>query len=134
MAGLFHLKVFLRELLGEKIWGIVRMLSPLPRHRLIRVTQKETGYVVQAGPFKGMRYSTDTVGGGYIPKLLGIYERELHAFVRDLAALNIREVINIGAADGYYAVGLARQNPATRVIAFEAEQRGRKLIEQMALD
>jgi hypothetical protein len=134
MTGLFHLKVSLRRILGEKLWAAVRRLSPLPRHRLIRITQKETNCVVQAGPFRGMRYSTDTLGGGYIPKLLGIYERELHDLVWAFSTLDIREVINIGAADGYYAVGLARQNPALHVIAFEAEQRGRKLIEQMALD
>lgn len=134
MSALFHLKIFLRQVLGEKMWGVVRRLSPLPRHRLIRITQKKTNYVVQAGPFRGMRYASDTVGGGYIPKLLGIYERELHALVRGLGALGVREVINIGAADGYYAVGLARQNPAARVVAFEAEPRGRKLIEQMVMD
>jgi hypothetical protein len=79
-----------------------------------------------------MNYIHDTIAGGYAPKLLGIYERELHGIIMSLSALGIRHVINIGAADGYYAVGLSRMFPELRVIAFEMEPRGRTFVRAMA--
>lgn len=129
---MFRLKIFLRSVFGERIWSVIQRLSPLPRHRLIRLCQCKTRRVVRAGPFAGMNYIHDTIAGGYVPKLLGIYERELHMIIMSLSALRIRSVINIGAADGYYAVGLSRMFPELRVVAFEMEQRGREFLEVMA--
>jgi FkbM family methyltransferase len=40
--------------------------------------------------------------------------------------------VDIGAAEGYYAVGLARRNPQARVIAFEMESKGRAALKQLA--
>jgi hypothetical protein len=128
----FRLKVFLRSLFGERIWSVVQRLSPLPRHRLIRLSQRETNRVVRAGPFAGMKYIHQTIASGDVPKLLGIYERELHGIISSLSARGIRHIINIGAADGYYAVGLSRMFPELRVIAFEMEPRGREFVRAMA--
>lgn len=129
---MFRLKVFLRSVFGERVWSVVQRLSPLSRHRLIRLCQRETNRVVRGGPFAGMNYIHDAFAGGYVPKLLGIYERELHPIITRLSALGVRTVINIGAADGYYAVGLSRMFPELRVIAFEMEQRGREFLRAMA--
>ena len=52
--------------------------------------------------------------------LLGSQERELHEAIERIVATGYGTVINVGAADGYYAVGLALRSPGTRVIAFEA--------------
>jgi hypothetical protein len=129
---MYRLKVFLRSIFGERVWSVIQRLSPLPRHRLIRLCQRETKRVVRDGPFAGMNYIHDTISGGYVPKLLGIYERELHPVVRRLSSLGIRRVINIGAADGYYAVGLSRTFPDLQVIAFEMDKRGREFLRTMA--
>ncbi len=40
--------------------------------------------------------------------------------------------MDIGAAEGYYAVGLAIRNPSSRVIAFEMEPQGRASLRKMA--
>jgi hypothetical protein len=79
-----------------------------------------------------MQYLHDAVSGGYIPKLLGIYERELHPVISRLAGFGIDGIVNIGASDGYYAVGLARCLPGTRVFAFERESRGQDFIRHIA--
>lgn len=129
---MFRLKVFLRSVLGERIWSVVQRLSPLPRHRLIRLCQDKTNLVVRAGPFAGMNHIHDTMASGYVPKLLGIYERELHDIIINLSTLGLRHVINIGAADGYYAVGLSRLFSEMRVIAFEMEESGREFLRAMA--
>jgi hypothetical protein len=129
---MFRTKVFLRSLLGEGVWKVVQRCSTAPRHRLIRLCQRETGQTVRQGPFAGMHYIHDTISGGYVPKMLGIYERELHPSIARLANLGIDRVLNIGAADGYYAVGLCRMFPDLRVVAFETEPRGREFVRAMA--
>jgi len=88
--------------------------------------------VVIAGPFKGMRYIDRSVGSAYVPKLLGIYERELAAVIEEIITSSPRLVVDVGAAEGYYAVGLARRLPETRMIAFEAEAVGRAAVTELA--
>jgi hypothetical protein len=56
------------------------------------------------------------------PKLLGIYELELHDAVERLIARSPDVVLNVGAADGYYAVGLARRLPEARIVAFDLDE------------
>src|SRR5918997_1281919 len=73
--------------------------------------------VVQAGPFRGMRYSprltaSDTLlSHTLLPKLVGCYEVELHDTLAAVFKRKYRQVINIGCAEGYYAVGLALNLP-----------------------
>src|SRR5262245_41340678 len=71
---------------------------------------------VQRGPFAGMVYPDHAaVGSTLYPKLLGSYERELHQTVDDIVRLGYDTVVDIGAAEGYYAVGLAMKMPGTQV-------------------
>src|SRR5687768_18470931 len=72
---------------------------------------------VQSGPFKGMKLNSSRESKYY---LLGTYEKELHAALAVLLQQNWSRIINIGAGDGYYAVGIARANTTARVYAFEA--------------
>jgi hypothetical protein len=87
---------------------------------------------VLMGPFVGLRYVTDAVGSAFPPKLLGTYEKELHTEIESLIASAPATVIDIGAAEGYYAVGLATRLPQAQVIAFEMDPKGRELLHQMA--
>jgi hypothetical protein len=86
-----------------------------------RRVRDRIGDEVQSGPFAGMRYPDWglTQVDLFAPKVLGIYERELHAAVERLIARSPSLVVNVGAGDGYYAVGLARRLPDARVVAFE---------------
>jgi hypothetical protein len=129
---MFKLKVFLRSVFGEGVWAVVQKMSVAPRHRLMRLVQRETRRTVHSGPFAGVRYLHDAVSGGYVPKLLGIYERELHGIINALPELGLRRVINIGASDGYYAVGLAQRLPEAQVVAFEIEPRGQEFVRRIA--
>ncbi|MGH8102371.1 MAG: hypothetical protein ACREIW_13805, partial [Chthoniobacterales bacterium] len=47
-------------------------------------------------------------------------------------AQNFPLIIDVGAAEGYYAIGMALRNPDARVVAFEMEQKGRAALEEMA--
>ena len=80
----------------------------LQLERLRHAWLGEHGTVVQGGPFAGLRYHDNSVEGCYLPKVMGTYEAELFDVLRLLPARGYRKVLNIGCADGYYAVGLAR--------------------------
>ena len=103
-------------------------------HRINKITQaiiKRYGLVVLAGPFAGMLYVAEP-GGSSLPKLLGSYETELHQWVTAIINTDYGKIINVGCAEGYYAVGLALKVPETRVFAFDIDPRARQLCEKMA--
>jgi hypothetical protein len=89
------------------------------------------GLTVSGGPFAGLRYP-DASASSLIPKLLGTYERELHGAIERAVTAEPEQIVNVGAADGYYAVGLARRCPAARVHAFEADPHARELLARVA--
>ena len=103
-----------------------------PTAVLTRAVVRRTGQSVASGPFRGMKYVADGVGSVYYPKLLGVYERELHPVIEAIHSLGPDRIIDIGAAEGYYAVGLAMSNPKAIVTAFEQESDGQELIRDMA--
>jgi len=100
---------------------------------LEHVVRSRTGGRIPKGPFAGMRYINNAFGSAYVPKLLGIYERELNHWIEHACALNFPLIIDIGAAEGYYAIGMALRNPKAQIVAFEMEQRGRDALQQMAV-
>jgi glycosyltransferase involved in cell wall biosynthesis len=85
----------------------------LGTHALVR---RQTDGRVVSGPFAGMRYGLPVP---HLPAYLGTYELELRPLLAELAGTRFDEVLNVGAADGYYAAGFARLWPAARVVAFE---------------
>lgn len=114
---------------------ILRALIPQrlrPIGYLTSLTRERTGCAVRQGPFAGMAYVKVSQGSAYIPKLLGIYERELAPQVEALVGRNPRLIVDVGAAEGYYAVGLARRLPQARVIAYEMEPGGQTALRDMA--
>lgn len=116
------------------IGNLIRKLIPerfRPIGYLTYLARERTDCSVRQGPFAGMRYVQVSQGSAYIPKLLGIYERELAPQVEALVTRAPRLLVDVGAAEGYYAVGLARRLPATRVIAFETELPGQSALREM---
>jgi hypothetical protein len=87
---------------------------------------------VYFGPFTGMLLISGVPDRAHIPKLLGIYERELTPYIEQACTLNFPLIVNVGAAEGYYAVGMALRNPTAKVIAFEKEPTERFALEEAA--
>lgn len=88
---------------------------------------------ILAGPFAGMRYGdTQAMCSALYPKLLGTYEHELASAFDEALARDYSLVVDIGAADGYYAVGFAFRNPSSRVIAFDQDPRARAELSKLA--
>jgi hypothetical protein len=79
-----------------------------------------------------MRYAQVSYGSAYIPKLLGIYERELAPYIERAVERQPRMVVDIGAAEGYYAVGMARRLQGAQIVAFEMEAAVQVALGEMA--
>lgn len=91
------------------------------------------GLAVRRGPFARMQYPGHAaVGSTLYPKLLGSYERELHDTLERIVERPYATLVDVGAAEGYYAVGLALRMPDVAVIAFEAHALGRQTLQEMA--
>ena len=89
--------------------------------------------VVLDGPFKGMDYSgTEAFCSALYPKILGSYEHELEAVILESLAGDYNLVVDVGAADGYYAVGFAMKSVRTKVVAYEQEARAREELSKLA--
>jgi hypothetical protein len=89
--------------------------------------------IVKSGPFKGMIFHSQAAEGCYIPKLLGCYEEELHPLVEMFSQKKrYEQIINVGCAEGYYAVGLARCMPDTKVLAFDINPKAQVSCKQLA--
>ena len=89
--------------------------------------------VVQHGPFKGMKYpAAESIGSALFPKLLGSYERELHPWMERLCEEGYTEIVDVGCAEGYYAIGLALRMPQAKVYAFDVNERALRLCRAMA--
>lgn len=91
------------------------------RKDLLVALVSQHGWIVQSGPFAGMALADRTSwgDGDLLPKLLGCYETELHSTLTEIAATAPDLVVNVGAAEGYYAVGLARLIQGAFVHAFD---------------
>lgn len=117
------------------IASLIRTVIPAryrPIGYLLHLTRSETGGRIRSGPFSGLRYVENSVGSAYIPKLLGIYENELNEEVESICRRRPELIVDIGAGEGYYAIGLAMRNPQSKVIAFEMEPSGQRALRQMA--
>jgi hypothetical protein len=97
------------------------------------------GPLVAAGPFAGMRYLRSSSGSVLGAKLLGCYEAELHGIISQISGDPPDLFIDVGAAEGYYAVGVAsmlkqgkRSGNICKIIAFEANFIARHRLIQLA--
>jgi hypothetical protein len=101
----------------------VRDLGLLGLGRCLAATSNSR---VQSGPFAGMRLDLEALPVHGSPKLLGTYEDELHGCIEMAISRRPQLVLNVGCAEGYYAVGLATRLPGTIVYAFDADPKARR--------
>jgi hypothetical protein len=106
-------------------------------HRLLRrVARVNARYrerhpaVVSSGPFAGVRYPDELI---QVPKLVGTYELELQPALERLIARQPATIVNVGAGEGYYAVGLARRLPHAQVHAFDIDDEAQRLCRSLAV-
>jgi len=126
------LKILEQEPAEAALAHALRQLAKYRSHLLQWELARSQGAEVRAGPFRGMKYIDHSSEGCHIPKILGCYEHELQPFFEAAIATGYEDVVNVGCAEGYYAVGLALRMPQTRVHAYDIDPSARKMCERVA--
>jgi hypothetical protein len=93
---------------------------------------KRYGLQVKNGPLSGMRYINIPPYRGLSAKLLGTYEQELHPVIEQAIQEQYKTLINVGSAEGCYAIGYAVKVPETIVYAFDIDERERQFCDLLA--
>ncbi|HEY3875836.1 MAG TPA: hypothetical protein VGM92_10185, partial [Candidatus Kapabacteria bacterium] len=78
------------------------------------------------------RFADSESGFTLGPKLLGTYEKEVYGVVQQIFQKQYDTIVNLGAGDGFYAVGLGRYFPNSHLICFEAIDWKHEQIESLA--
>jgi hypothetical protein len=79
-----------------------------------------------------MRYVALACCSEILPKLVGTYECELAPAVETICRADCDRIVDIGAAEGYYAVGMALCNARAQVVAFEVNPSARHYLRRLA--
>ncbi|MEI8285060.1 MAG: hypothetical protein WCG52_08715 [bacterium] len=81
-------------------------------------------YILKGSLFSEMLWpNAYALGSEFAPKVLGTYEMEIAPIINNwMAKYPITSIINIGASEGHYAVGLARRLPGIPVYAYEIQE------------
>jgi hypothetical protein len=119
----------------QGLYGLYRKLPPAVRAPIRSLARPRRSAISAAfriaarnrtvgGPFRGMILTPSrNTPHGYIGFLAGTHELELANVIERMVARRYSTVVNVGAADGYYAIGFARCLPLARVVAFETDTR-----------
>lgn len=118
--------------IGREIFWAVMPKSLEFEPYTTRLVGKETNYVVRSGPFRGMKYVKGSPPNILPPKLLGIYERELHRVIESIVSYPFKTIVDIGAGEGYYCAGLALRMPKAKIVAYERIELARKIMKELA--
>ena len=90
------------------------------------------GDAVLAGPFAGMAYPVRAAEGARAARVLGCYEAGLEPVIEAIIAGPHATVVDVGCAEGYYAVGLARRMPVVQVLARDVSEAAQTLCRKLA--
>ena len=116
--------------------GTHRLFEAAARARTAELTEQLTaiyGNRVQSGPFAGMELDDGRAYDWHrANKLLGCYEANLNTHLLKSVKRVPGTVVNVGCAEGYYAVGLARLLPDATVFAFDADANAAGVCRQAA--
>jgi predicted O-methyltransferase YrrM len=99
-----------------------------------QVYSKLNGTVLQ-GPFEGMRLHSYLSWGqtSLAGKLLGTYEKGVvENLSRVLREYEIDTVVNLGAADGYLAIGAGINKRVKRLVCYEINEQSHKILTENA--
>lgn len=109
----------------DKLHRALRLCARHRAHLVANTIVHSGGLEVRNGPFAGMKIPRRVAEGCFVPKLLGCYEAELHPVINYIRERRHGHVVNIGCAEGYYAVGLARLLPDSRIWAYDTDEQAR---------
>lgn len=117
---------------AEKLHRALRSLAKWRAELVANTLVSRSGSQVLSGPFKGMDYAVRASEGSRTARHIGCYEASLAPVIEAIVAKAPELVVDIGSAEGYYAVGLARRLPKARVMARDASPKAQALCAELA--
>lgn len=125
------------------ISGALRAIDP-KIHTALRQILSRTGRIerkllidgqciVREGPFQGMRLVDQICGSRHFPKVIGCYEQWLHPWILEEVSRKPPVIVDIGCAEGYYAVGFARLLKNSKIVAFDISNDARRICRENAI-
>lgn len=130
-----QLQTQLAELADDEIGQLDSALRLLAKWRSVLIQNtllQQQGTVVMQGPLQGLDFLPQSAEGCHIAKLLGCYEQPLLPYIEAAIQANYPALLNIGCAEGYYAVGMARRMPHTEVRAFDLNPKAQQVCAELA--
>lgn len=118
--------------IADQLYSALRLLTRYRTLQIANTLLRLGGDRVRSGPFAGLAMPSTAAEGCLAPKLLGTYESELHPVIEQVVARGYRTIVNIGSADGYYAVGLARRLPQAMVLAYDIDENAQAATRRLA--
>ncbi|HET6969882.1 MAG TPA: class I SAM-dependent methyltransferase, partial [Phenylobacterium sp.] len=115
----------------DELFEILNLIARWRSRALASTYVSREGAKILQGPFAGMAYVDEATEGALMPRLLGTYESELHPHF-DAICPEVDCIIDVGCAEGYYAVGLARRWPALTVHARDILETARRACADLA--
>lgn len=116
------------DTLNAALRHLAKWRSSLLENTLVALS----GDVVLSGPFAGMVYRGRASEGSRTARLLGVYEATLAPVIETIITRAYPLVIDVGSAEGYYAVGLARRMPGARIMARDDNPAAQSLCKALA--
>lgn len=117
---------------ASQLHDALRLLSKWRSVLIQNTLLQHNGTVVMEGPLAGLDFLPQSAEGCHIAKLLGCYEQPLLPFIEAAIQANYPTILNIGCAEGYYAVGMARRMPKTQVLAFDLNPKAQQVCAELA--
>ena len=129
------MRKILNNVLKISGYNVVRLADSIQARRvfLSKKLNKAFNGVIKYGPFQGLEFSDDSWWGASDrgSMLLGLYEQEVLKSLQKLPK-KYRYFIDIGAADGYYGIGVLVGNLFEKSWCYEISPQGQNTIKRNA--
>ena len=113
--SLYHLYVafILRKAFKDRYFSF--------QSRVCKILFPDSPPEVLLGPFVGMKYFNAVFFSSATSRWLGTYELELHEVIEEAIREDYPQIFDIGCAEGYYVVGLARRCTNSMIYARDGD-------------
>ena len=118
---------FVNTLFGK--FGIKFRFKNAIQKRILYLTKRlklQSKNLVQSGAYKNMKIGDIAwCEYDYCPKIIGVYENEVQ---NELLKTNCKYIVNLGAGEGYHAIGQILSGTKEQAICFELSKTSRKFL------
>jgi SAM-dependent methyltransferase len=112
--------------------SVLRLLAKWRSQALAQTYVAQHGRRIRSGLFEGMEYAVEAAEGSLCARLFGTYESCLHPHLLQMHQEGLDCVVDVGCAEGFYAVGLARRFPELTVYAYDIDPFAREACAKLA--